>query len=168
MWGRPHIHGHTKPHADTTVANESRPNFVICINFWADLISPEFRQNPRFFFWEETKESSVEIASLSYSGAFSFFRWCNRRLWATPFAFLVPHQGTNWLGGLDPRRWRRSCASTLQITKFLPETSLNWQMWSIWLEQRLVNNFCSGHDQMKKENRNVWCLECATMLQLQN
>ena len=62
----------TKPDADTTVANESRPNFVICINFCPDLISPAFRQNPRFFFWEETKESSVEIASLSYSAAFSF------------------------------------------------------------------------------------------------
>ena len=94
---------------------------------------PRFQAKPWFFFWEEAEESSVEIASLSHLAAFSFCCcWCNRRLWPTPFAFLVPHQGTNWLGGLDPRRWRRSCASTLQITKFLPETSLNWQMWSIY------------------------------------
>ena len=37
---------HKTPHRHTTVANESRPNLVICINFCPDLISPAFRQNP--------------------------------------------------------------------------------------------------------------------------
>ena len=148
---------------------------------------PRFQAKPRFFFWEEAEESSVEIASLSYSGAFSFWRWCNRRLWPTPFAFLVPHQGTNWLGDLDPRRWLSSCllqklanlqseetqrALTLQITKFLPETSSNWQMWSMWWGQCLVRRiYCLGVDKMKKENRHVWYVdrkEWATTLWIQN
>ena len=72
-------------------------------------------------------QCSVEIASLSSSALSSFLScWCNRWLWPPPFAFLVPHQGTNWLAGLDPPRWLRSCASTLQITKFLLDILKLW------------------------------------------
>ena len=106
----------------TTVANESQPIFVICINFCPILISPlsgkisdsSSRKRPR------RGRRSVEKLHLFHIS----LRWDVIAAYERPHLPFLSLIKARTGRRLDPRRWLKSCASTRQIPKFLLEKEI--------------------------------------------